>query len=204
MKVYIGPYKEYWGVYQLTDLLLKVNVSEERCDKIAKWFIDRSGAYNFWEWIDNKRIRNIQVRIDEYDTWSMDSTLAYIILPMLKQLKETKHGAPNIDDKDVPKKLRSTSVSVKENEGDTDNNWFDRWEWVLDEMIWTFSQVNEDWQDQFYKEDGKWHFEDRENDMSEMVWDKKPAIDKKGLKTHYKRMQNGLGLFGKYFLNLWD
>jgi hypothetical protein len=28
--------------------------------------------------------RKIDVRIDKYDTWNMDSTLAYIILPMLK------------------------------------------------------------------------------------------------------------------------
>ena len=42
------------------------------------------------------------VRIDRYDTWSMDHTLADIILPMLKQLDATKHGAPHVDDEDVP------------------------------------------------------------------------------------------------------
>ena len=158
MKVYIGPYKNWIGPYQLADLLQKVGVSEHRCGKLGKWLADTQLS-TFCNWIDNKRVRNIQVRIDKYDTWSMDSTLAYIILPMLKQIKETKHGAPNIDDKDVPKKLRSTSAPVKENEWDTDDNWFDRWDWVLDEMIWTFSQVNEDWEDQYHKEGGEWHFE---------------------------------------------
>ena len=38
------------------------------------------------------------VKIDYWDTWSMDHTLSYIIVPMLKQLKATKHGAPYVDD----------------------------------------------------------------------------------------------------------
>ena len=69
----------------------------------------------------------------------MDVTLSYIILPMLKQLKETKHSAAEVDDKDVPKKLRSTSATKKESEWEIDSNWFARWDWVLDEMIWAFS-----------------------------------------------------------------
>jgi hypothetical protein len=50
------------------------------------------------------------IKIDKWDTWSMDHTLSPIILPMLKQLKEVKHGAPNVEDEDVPEHLRSTSA----------------------------------------------------------------------------------------------
>ena len=32
----------------------------------------------------------------------MDRTLAHIIIPMLKQLKETKHGSAMVDDEDLP------------------------------------------------------------------------------------------------------
>ena len=73
------------------------------------------------------------VKIDHYDTWSMDHTLSPIILPMLKQLKEKKHGAPGVDDEDVPAGvgLRSTEAGPKENEYDTDENWFKRWDWVI-------------------------------------------------------------------------
>ena len=52
--------------------------------------------------------RDIQVQIDPWDTWSMDHTLAHIILPMLKQLRNTKHGSPNVDNTDVPEYLCST------------------------------------------------------------------------------------------------
>ena len=204
MYVKIGPYINYIGPYQIADLLQKVGVSEKRCDKLGDWLAN-TPIYTFCEWVEGKRNRTVKVRIDKYDTWSMDSTLAHIILPMLKQLKETTHGAPDVDDKDVPKKLRSTSAPEKENDWDSDDNLFARWDWVLDEMIWAFGQVNEDWQDQYYKEPrGEWHTKDPENDISEIVWDKNPVIDTKGLKAHNKRMQNGFRLFGKYYSNLWD
>ena len=58
---------------------------------------------------------------------------------------------------------------------DADDNWFGRWDWVMGELIWAFSRVNED----------------LENDMREMTWNN-------------KRMENNFRLFGKYYLNLWD
>ena len=203
MYIKIGPYKDFIGTYQIVDLLQKVGISEDRCEKFGDW-LSNTWAHDVCEWIDSKRKRSIKVRIDKYDTWSMDSTLAYIILPMLKQLKETKHGAPNVDDKDVPKELRSSSAPKTKNEWITDDNRDARWDWVLDEMIWAFSQINKDWENEYYKESGEHHFEDTENNMSELVWDKKPVVDNKGMKAHSKRMQNGLMLFGKYYSGLWD
>ena len=116
MKVFIGKYPQWWGPYQIADLLQKVGVSEDRCDKLGDWIADTQLS-NFCNWVESKRKRKIQVRIDKYDTWSMDVTLSYIILPMLKQLKETKHSAADVDDKDVPKKLRSTSSPKKKMNG---------------------------------------------------------------------------------------
>jgi hypothetical protein len=88
------------------------------------------------------------VHIDYWDTWSMDITLAPIIHPMLIQLKKTQHGAPCTDDDDVPEELRSTSARPKENEWDTDEFYFERWDWILDEMIFAFDQKTKDkWED---------------------------------------------------------
>ena len=39
--------------------------------------------------------RKVDIKIESFDTWNLDSTLALIILPALIQLKETKHGIPN-------------------------------------------------------------------------------------------------------------
>jgi len=92
----------------------------------------------------------ISVKIDPWDTWSMDVTLAHIILPMLKQLKETKHGAPHVDDEDVPEHLRKSAAPPTENDWDTDDNYFKRWDWVMDEMIFAFeSKQNCTWTEKY-------------------------------------------------------
>jgi hypothetical protein len=85
----------------------------------------------------------------------MDTTLAPIILPMLKQLREDKHGSGVVDLEDVPEHLRcNTTEDYDEQkcfdfyhehevkEGDRDIH--ARWDWVLDEMIWAFEQICDD------------------------------------------------------------
>ena len=150
-----------------------------------------------WIWFD-RRTQKVSVKIDRWDTWSMDDTLAPIILPMLVQLKATKHGAPIVDDEDVPKELKSTSAEPKEKDWDTDSNHFKRWDWVMDEMIWAFEQkCRDDWMDDYYGD----YVEDQKNGpmAGSFEW-----IDRDGMNAHQERMTNGFKLFGKYFENLWD
>ena len=147
----------------------------------------------------DKRTQKIRVKIDRWDTWSMDHTLAPIILPMLKQLKETKHGAPWVAVEDVPRELRPTKKEVlKYNaEGSTDPNFFKRWDWVMDEMIWAFEQkCLDNWEEQYY---GKWV-----EDSSKTFGGYHINADDEGRKAHQERMSNGFRLFGKYYENLWD
>jgi len=47
-----------------------------------------------YSWFNYSPKQSVKVKIDTYDTFSMDHTLACIILPMLKQLKETTHCYP--------------------------------------------------------------------------------------------------------------
>lgn len=88
--------------------------------------------------------RKNKIIIDKWDTWNMDHTLALIIHPMLIQLKETKHGSPFVDDDDVPEHLQSTSAPPKKNEWDIDAFHHDRWNWIIDELIWTFGSILND------------------------------------------------------------
>jgi hypothetical protein len=148
------------------------------------------------------------VKIDKYDTWSMDHTLAYIILPMLKQLKEETHGSPWIDDEDVPAELRSgkknrkfkSNPDVQALDIEDDALIHKRWAWVLDEMIWAFEQkVIDDPEDQFFDYSG--------TDDKKMPWDSEyvgPKVDWDGLNAHNERKRNAFRLFGKYYENLWD
>ena len=115
MKVKIGSYpkrltcnlyRNYMDKkYGFVDYPNKQSKFEDRLE----WVDDRiQDVYNVFNrlWFDERQ-QKIKVHIDHWDTWSMDHTLAPIILPMLIQLKETKHGAPHVDDKDVPKELQS-------------------------------------------------------------------------------------------------
>jgi hypothetical protein len=89
--------------------------------------------------------------IHPWDTWSMDHTLSYIIVPMLEQLKATKHGYPS----DLTE---------------------ERWDEILDEMIWAFT----------FKRD---HFN---------------TLMEKNPKATQERLSNAFRLFGEYYENLWD
>ena len=82
----------------------------------------------------------------------MDHTLACIILPMLKQLKSTTNSSPFVNNEDVPKELCITDEEFLDYEtgGETDNKWFVRWDYVLNEMIFAFEHlVDEDWEEEF-------------------------------------------------------
>ncbi len=150
------------------------------------------------------------VKIDRYDTWSMDHTLADIILPMLRQLKETKHGSPFVDDEDVPEYLRSHMAQPKEYEWDTDSLHHQRWDWVLAEMIWAFEQkVADDAEGQFFEhEQGPEIPAGREarkqwiEDFNERARHMK--YDEAGHRAWQARKANALRLFGKYYEALWD
>ena len=165
----------------------------------------------------NRSKQKVKVRIDPWDTWSMDSTLQPIILPMLKQLKETKHGAPFVDYDDVPEHLHPGQEEIDATkDGRTDEHWFERWDWVMDEMIFAFESVDSDWEEQFYSGeidyastpvDYAGNEVDREDaDLFRM--DKGPndtfELDLDNMKIYQARISNGFRLFGKYFQALWD
>jgi hypothetical protein len=157
------------------------------------------------------------IKIDYYDTWSMDHTLSPIILPMLRQLKETKHGAPFVNDEDVPETLKSTSAPPKQNEWDTDDNHFARWDYVLDEMIFAFEcKVDDSWEDAFRSGNIDWISVPIDADGNEVPKGEHKyyrmadgpnhtyQCDYDGMRVVEARIQNGFRLFGKYYQALWD
>lgn len=216
MRVYIGPYIDRW-ISKVHDRYMDRKYSDGLWPRYAK---DRDAPVDeravealedALQWVYNQTInryldrkeRKVKVKIDRYDTWSMDHTLSYIVVPMLKQLQASKHGSPFVDDEDVPEELRSTSAPTKNDEWDLDDNHHKRWEWVLSEMIWAFEQkARDDWEGDYYKYD---HVEPNKNseDFSELLGIKLVWEDPEGRKAHQKRMNNGFRLFGKYYETLW-
>ena len=167
-------------------------------------------VYNVFNWIwFDRRKQKVKVRIDRQDTWNMDNTLAHIILPMLVQLKETKHGAPNVDPKDVPVTLRPKKQDVLRYKevGETDDKFFKRWDWVLDEMIFAFdSKVNDDWEEQFETGESDLQWKKLEDGNYLMVEgpEHTKVYDWEARKKYEERISNGFRLFGKYYEGLWD
>jgi hypothetical protein len=181
MKVLIKPYPSFIGPYQIAEKILFWKDPYDDTVMALGEFLsggeeEDSLLLKVCQKIYNYRVScpRAFVHIDPYDTWSMDDTLAHIILPMLKQIKKEKHGSPFVDDNDVPDELKSTSCT--EDKDDTwrasDCNIHKRWDYVLDEMIWAFE----------YKllEDDDYNIE------------------------HNNRMANGFRLFGTYYQGLWD
>jgi hypothetical protein len=212
MFVYKSNYRNHWISPYV--ILTKVCFWEKNEDRIYNLNDEPNNPYVPWvnfldpicqgiqKFLDFVHPRIDYVKIHRPDTWSMDHTLADIILPMLKQLNETKHGAPFVDDEDVPEgmNLRSTEAEPKENEWDTDSNHFKRWDWVLAEMIWAFEQKADDTaEDQFFD-----HSEVTEEDRRDPESYKKVKYDDEGYRKWQERKSNGFRLFGKYYEALWS
>jgi hypothetical protein len=241
MKIYKSCYRNHWiSPYTIIDYVF-FWTPWSKCSRnstIQTALDEAEGKYKYIEhpdWVDRwaDRLspisRAIQwvldlvhpkidyVKIDRWDTWSMDHTLADIILPMLKQLRDTKHGAPNTDDADVPEYLQSHMAQPKENEWDTDSLHFMRWDWILDEMIFAFEmKCRDDWTSEFHSGTIDWVHVPVDADGNEVpkgehqFYQMKDGpnhthvYDAEGAKKVQERISNGFRLFGKYLENLWD
>jgi len=237
MIVYINKYKDHWiSPYTILDYMFfwtdwskcsrKKGIPTleeeknyvEHPEWVEKWSDRLLPISKTIQWVWDKVDHKIDyVKIDRWDTWSMDHTLSYIVLPMLKQLQSEKHGAPFVDDEDVPEELKSTSAPPKENEYDTDANHFKRWDYVLNEMIFAFEhKVDDSWEDAYRSGDIDtiWVPVDAKgNEVPKgehkfMQMSKGPKdtyeCDYDGMEIVHKRMKNVFRLFGKYYEGLWD
>lgn len=204
MKVYISKYKDNWiSPYSIIEhcfFWTDWSKCARRKDFVPdSEFIDHPVWVDKWayriepiskaiQWVLNKLNHRVEyVKIDRWDTWAMDSTLALIVVPMLKQLKETKHGVPG---------------SFVHNDDGTDNPIEEaekKWNEVLDKMIFAFESLNSDWEEQFYS--GKFDLTKRPGQEG---WLGTHKTDIEGIKAYEARMDEGFELFGKHYRNLWD
>lgn len=204
MRVKIGPYLTWWGPFQVADLLKKVGVSEDRCYSIGEWLSD-TWVGDFCQWIYDKRSRTVKVHIDKYDCWSADSTIAFVVAPLLRafvaqgiqgipQLNAEEYGpyAAMIEEiggatigSDSPKKYTDEEVSF---------SWYVReqvWRAVLDSMIYSMEQINGGFDMVIYEQ-----YKDTAPDWQQR-WIEHAKLEE-------ARIQQGLDYFGKYFRAIWN
>lgn len=107
------------------------------------------------------------VKIQNHDIWNLDTTLATIIYPALIKFKKEKHGTSFVDDEDVPDHLKTLQEKTEDNYSE------DKWNYILDKMIFAFNLEN-----------------------IELGYDHDEKETKESLIEGYR-------LFGKYYTSLW-
>lgn len=163
--------------------------------------------------------RRVDIEIEKFDTYSLDHTLAYIILPCLLQLKATKMGVPaEFSDQGGDWNNQDSFDFYKDSHNEAFELRCKEWELILDKMIWSFQQiVLDDYEKNYHHGQPKYDWEKTEEkylnplngkheDTFRMV-DKNPDdhwYDSRGHLEHENRIQEGLELFGKYYRHLWD
>ena len=234
MKARIRKYPTWFGPHQLVEKIFfwAESWNEYGLPDRPEWVHNAGSWYaDTWlgqghSWLAEKYMawqegRRVSVKIDPWDTWSADDTLAHIILPTLVDLKQTKQGASNVDPEDVPENLRPGKLEVEQyqKDGTTDALFFKRWDWVLDEMIWAFSEHTKD----YNEAEGRFHTgnidflsvpvdeagnevdkEDAKLFRLERGLDDTSDFDVEGYDAWQNRKQNGFRLFGKYYTCLWS
>lgn len=145
----------------LEDFIDRQNAPETRLQALC-------GVFNRWQ-----GGRATQIKIASEDVLDAFTGISQILHPMLICFKESnRFSSAVVDDADVPSDYANASHE-------------ERWDWVLDQMIWSFSQClpDSDWEEQYF--------------------DECYVCDRAGMAAHRDRIDNGLRLFGKYFRDLW-
>jgi hypothetical protein len=125
------------------------------------------------------------VKIDSWDTYNLDSSLAKIISKSIEKLIEDIEGYPTLvsQEANAPEGLEGV----------------DLWKWILNEMLFAMNEVAEGkpGHDKFFDHSCV----DNRASLNEQVSQIK--VDEEGLKAYEARVQNGCELLGKYFQSLW-
>lgn len=175
---------------------------------------------NIGKYPKGKGTRKISVEINNSDTWNLDNTLAAIIYPALLQLKASKQGVPSefsqVGGEDYVE--QNSFDFYKETYDESFRKSCEKWEEILDKMIWSFEQLLKGEYDDLYHH-GDIHLDWIESDKmfnnpisgklekTYQMIDKNPDKhwhDAEGNQLHEERIQEGLDLFGKYYRALWD
>lgn len=189
MKVNIRKYPQIYSQFTIARLFGIKKIDGFWCSRFLEI---TKNIMNFFR----RKDRKISIKIDDFDTWSLDHTLALIILPALIKFKEKSSGHPYgyTDISDFP--------------GETDDS--KRWLCILDEMIFAFEHmVMDDWQCKYTTGNIDW-ISVPEIDANNKIVIKTIEgpnhtfkIDDVEIKKIEDRIEKGLELFGKYYKQLW-
>jgi hypothetical protein len=127
--------------------------------------------------VKSEKPRIERVKIDSFDSYSAYHTLALIIHPLLIEFRNKIKQRGGYPSSIIEGSCDDSDETYEQNL----NKWVD----ILDKMIWSFSEIVNDnpGEHKYFADDGK--------------------LDMAGMLEYYKRIQEGLDLFGKHYQSLW-
>ena len=189
MKVFIGPYVNFLGPYQIAEKILfwKDKYEDDIVRDFGKWLAttstgEESLLAKVCQWIYKKKKRKVKIKVYNYDTWDVGATLSPIIFAVLTEFVKEVPSTAMVDKEDVPESLHSTYGEYREDDGGMSAAFsHEAWLYVLNEMIYAFDPE----------------------------WDKKYGFGSDGhtyvrYQENAERQQRGYELFGKYFSRIWN
>lgn len=185
MKIKIRKYIEIWNIYTFVDkICIFFNVEDDKVIEIFNKIEEIKWLERFNDFINNlnEKINSKKdtIKIDEWDVWNLDITLAKIIYPALLEYK-----------RQIDVYHESTDEFIE----------------ALDKMIFSFKVLNEDWEQQFYSEiennENKPLYETDDNGYIVKI-NKFFNYDEKGYNAYKDKINEGLKLFGEKYMSLWN
>jgi len=192
MKVNIGPYPKFRGRHSVVKFVL--DTCQLPSCRTTYWIVDVIWAVYSYYLRKRGYERKISVTVTDEDVMALDKTLSPILLQALIKYRQLVHedNTPVIVDSALPDELVDVLFSD-----------LSRWLFLLDEMIFAFTELSGDWESQYYHHETLIRIED------EPIYRKIPEseaaiiVDWRERDEHKRRIDRGVGYFGKYYGHLW-
>lgn len=193
MKVKIKYIKDFPSFGDIERFMTRIGIDDDIASKIVDKLYDnefiKKMHNKICDWWYRDGYEKVDVDIIYDDLWNGDRTLAYILIPFLKEYKIRKE--------DFGSYPHCEEISSPE-----------EWSAILDEIIWAFENIiNDNWQELFTIEEAVMDMDNNdpfdENGFRPIKWKTHGKYDWEGLQAHNDRIQKGCELFGKYFRNFW-
>lgn len=148
----------------------------------------------------SRKLYKETVTIESHDVWSLDWTLAKIIVPMLEMLRDQQQGVPGsfVDDRDeaVSDYRRQYELfPIDEYRGIS----MKRYNEALDAMIFSFKAIR----DEYEPEQLAMYYVQCEPRITFSGRISTEAIDHELYAAYSDRIKHGLKLFGEHYTTLW-
>ena len=185
---------------------MEKNVDEEVIvDSMADWFMEGRSEltwyFKLWHWYIKRYASDIEYyfrkKYQKYTTgfpheeaWNFNWWHAKVVVPRLKHMRNNLNGYP-------------CALGCGEEVGSDEKQ--KEWEDILDKMIWSFEHFN-DHIDPIFSDDydHRWKVTEEEGGTLFSPLNETGTIDYTPVEEHRARVQEGLDLFAKYYVNLWD